>query len=96
MVSGGRGRGRGGAGAGAGAARPTRPYAAALAAAAVSAVAAGAAGLTLDEFRASWANSPKIGFGAIKATDSELTEWDYDLDLCTMAVWKNNWRVRPE
>jgi len=77
-----------------------RPYAAALAAAAVSALAAGlaggAAGLTLDEFRASWARSPKIGFGEIDGTESELRVWDYDIDLCAMAGWENNWRGRPE
>ena len=77
-----------------------RPGARALAAAAVASVAAslagGAAGITLDEFRASWARSPRFPrSNSIDFSQAALTAWDFSLGLCSMETWQNDWRVRP-
>ena len=77
-----------------------RPGARALAAAAVASVAAslagGAAGITLDEFRASWARSPRFArSNSIDFSQAALTAWDFSLGLCSMETWQNDWRVRP-
>ena len=76
-----------------------RPGARALAAAAVASVAAslagGAAGITLDEFRASWARSPQFPrTNDINFSGAPLTAYDFSLDLCAMETWENRWQVR--
>ena len=82
---------RAGAGAVNGIASPGLAVAAAIAAG----LAGGAAGITLDEFRASWARSPQFArTNDINFSGAPLTAYDFSLDLRAMETWENNWRVR--
>ena len=67
----------------------------AVAAAIAAGLAGGAAGITLDEFRASWARSPQFPrTNDINFSGAPLTAYDFSLDLCAMETWENRWQVR--
>ena len=68
----------------------------AVAAAVAAGLAGGAAGITLDGFRASWARSPKFArSNSVNFNQAALTAFDFDLGLCSMETWENDWEVRP-
>ena len=70
--------------------------AAGVAAAVAAGLAGGAAGITLDEFRASWARSPRFArTNDINFSQAALTAFDFSLGLCSMETWENDWEVRP-